>query len=998
MIKQGEVCMPGGGYLDGDSLRLTVEMRLQRDSGLWHNWDSKAQTGFVGLKNQGATCYMNSLLQTLFHLPAFRQAVYHMPTLETDTMDKSIPLALQSLFYKLQFGDFAVSTKPLTRSFGWDSAEAFQQHDVEELNRVLCENLEAKMKGTVVEGALSRLFEGETSTYLECTEVTYTSERREVFQDVHLEVRGCADVAASFAKLVEVESMDGDNKYDAEGLGLQPAKKGVRFLRFPPVLQLHLKRFEYDPVRDAPAKVHDRYAFPSELDLTSFLHSTGATSHARDSHQSGTAGGTLPASPLERPLYYLHSVLVHSGGVHGGHYFAYCRPSARPGSPWFKFDDERVTAETDQQAMEENFGDVEEAGQHPTFGGAFVPMWKGGSRVSSAYMLVYVRACDVDRIICPVGAGDIAEHVRERLQAEADERDRKAREKREAHLYTIIKVVTDEHVAAHVCSLAEGPFELVDANAAHAFKLRTPKSQPFAEFKRTVEATCGVPVAQQRYWTWAKRENGTHRPCQVLSQTLESGFVSSLVVDKTPHRGWGKRDAPSNEHVRLFLEVVHRQESTPLLPLKSRTVLLFFKLYDAATETIEYAGRAFVPDSSRVSDLRHALSTAASFCAVLVPQTDLSYFEEVKFEPETLVDPLDPGATLKVCELEHGDIVIIQRSPTVSEAAAQRFPLAPDFLSFVRNRLVIVFKPLSLPQSDGFALELVRGSSYQSVETALGAYLRLSDPSHLRLTLHSMQTDSPKQLPLRYRERDTLCELLTLHGLAPVKIVYYEILDIPLPQLEQLKSIVLDFAPIHGEPPRQLTLRLSKGSTVAAVLAAACARSVEEGGDSSALDPTGLHLLELYSSKIFRIIHQDESVDHVNSSYWHLRAEPCEEVAPGTRLVHCAHVQPDVPGGSWLSAFGDPFLIAVHEDETLGVLKARIAVRLRLPSNELDTWKWGVVTYSRMERVLVNTDVVCAAIGVGSNLFNVLLGMQHEDKHPKRHFTHSSNASLKIFG
>ncbi len=64
-------------------------------------YDSKTETGFVGLKNQGATCYMNSLLQFLYNINFFRQAVYHMPTQEEDDMSKSIPLALQSLFYKV---------------------------------------------------------------------------------------------------------------------------------------------------------------------------------------------------------------------------------------------------------------------------------------------------------------------------------------------------------------------------------------------------------------------------------------------------------------------------------------------------------------------------------------------------------------------------------------------------------------------------------------------------------------------------------------------------------------------------------------------------------------------------------------------------------------------------------------------------------------------------------------------------------------------------------
>ncbi len=59
----------------------------------------------------------------------------------------------------------------------------------------------------------------------------------------------------SFRDYIAVEMMDGDNKYQAEGYGLQDAKKGIVFQSFPPVLQIQLKRFEYDIQRDVMVKV-----------------------------------------------------------------------------------------------------------------------------------------------------------------------------------------------------------------------------------------------------------------------------------------------------------------------------------------------------------------------------------------------------------------------------------------------------------------------------------------------------------------------------------------------------------------------------------------------------------------------------------------------------------------------------------------------------------------------------------------------------------------------
>lgn len=37
-------------------------------------------------------------------------------------------------------------TRELTKSFGWDTIESFTQHDIQEFNRELQDNLETKMK------------------------------------------------------------------------------------------------------------------------------------------------------------------------------------------------------------------------------------------------------------------------------------------------------------------------------------------------------------------------------------------------------------------------------------------------------------------------------------------------------------------------------------------------------------------------------------------------------------------------------------------------------------------------------------------------------------------------------------------------------------------------------------------------------------------------------------------------------------------------------------
>ncbi|KAK9910704.1 hypothetical protein M0R45_034655 [Rubus argutus] len=171
----------------------------------YSTYDSKKETGFVGLKNQGATCYVNSLLQTLYHIPSFREVICLLPTTENDMPSQSI------------------------------------LHDVQELNRFLHNKLEDSMKGTVAEGTMQKLFEGHRMNYIECLNVDCKSSIKDSFYDIQLDVKGFRDVYASFDNYVKVERLEGDNKYGAEQNGLQDANKRVLFIDFPPVLQLQLK-------------------------------------------------------------------------------------------------------------------------------------------------------------------------------------------------------------------------------------------------------------------------------------------------------------------------------------------------------------------------------------------------------------------------------------------------------------------------------------------------------------------------------------------------------------------------------------------------------------------------------------------------------------------------------------------------------------------------------------------------------------------------------------
>lgn len=646
------------GYIKDDTVILEVHVTADAPHGV--SWDSKKHTGYVGLKNQGATCYMNSLLQTLYFTHRLRKAVYQMPT-ESDDSTKSVALALQRVFYDLQFSDRPVGTKKLTKSFGWETLDSFMQHDVQELCRVLLDNMESKMKGTCVEGTIPALFEGKMISFIRCKNVDYQSKRTEPFYDIQLNVKGKRNIYESFKDYTAVETLDGDNKYDAGDFGLQEAEKGIIFQSFPPVLHLHLLRFQYDPLTDTNIKINDRFEFFEALDLSEFLQKPQA-----------------PDPPT--PKYTLHAVLVHSGDNHGGHYVVFINPKAD--GRWCKFDDDVVSRCSKQEAIDQNFGgnDDDVSVKHCT----------------NAYMLVYIR----DDAIDSVSESDIPEQLCERLHEEKRQEAIRRKDRNEAHLYMNINIYTEENFMGH------RGIDLFDPEKTKPITLRVRKNASIKETLETIACQMKYPLDGIRLWPITARTNETSRPTN-----LEPEELNKPVGDLAENNGgtWN-----------IFLELISPDSPSASLPPIDRAtdVLLFFKLYDPRYQMLSYLCHMHRPMNSTARDLIPLLNEKAGFPR----DTPLDLYEEVNKDNLEKIEggKFDLPLNKVLDELMDGDIIVFQRADLGNDFP---LPTALCYYKDLQYRVEVTFCDRTVNNDPGFMMELNYRMNYDQIATAVSQRL-----------------------------------------------------------------------------------------------------------------------------------------------------------------------------------------------------------------------------------------------------------------------------------
>ncbi|KAL4475202.1 hypothetical protein ABPG72_018859 [Tetrahymena utriculariae] len=309
---------------------------------------------FVGLKNKGATCYLNSLIQAYYATPEFRKSIFDMQLCVENITKKSsfveninkhnFLLAFQKLFVEMQELNIShMSTEDVTKSFGWDSNEALQQQDIQEAIRVIFDGLEKALKGTEFQNKLLENFKIETVDKIKCLNCGNSSERINIQYDLMTQVRlfnqklnkilsqkinkikGQTCLEESLINFQNFEKLNGDNKYNCENcdsklnnfnlnqfkykIQKQDALKGTIIRKLPNILTISLLRFEFDMVKLQRSKLNDRFTFGLELDASLFCDQFD----------------DLQQDQEEQSIYELYAVLIHKGGAHGGHYHTYIR-------------------------------------------------------------------------------------------------------------------------------------------------------------------------------------------------------------------------------------------------------------------------------------------------------------------------------------------------------------------------------------------------------------------------------------------------------------------------------------------------------------------------------------------------------------------------------------------------------------------------------------------------------------------------------------------------